>query len=66
MVRFVTFVHKDLFFDKYFHSSKGEIHLKILQTIGTTHFDEVVNEVKAGIFSNILGAHMVLEHQSDL
>ena len=31
MVRFVTFVHRDMFFDKYFWSSKGEIHLKILQ-----------------------------------
>ena len=31
MVRFVIFIHKDLFFHKYFRSSKGEIHLKILQ-----------------------------------
>ena len=31
MVRFVTFVHKDLFPDKYLWSSTWEIHLKILQ-----------------------------------
>ena len=47
MVRFVTFVHKDLFFDKYFRSSEGEIHLKILQAtpLEPMRFAEIVNKV---------------------
>ena len=54
MVRFVTFVYKDLFFDKYFRSSKGEIHLKILQAtpLQPMRFVEVVNKVRAGTMPN--------------
>ena len=50
MVRCVTFVHMDLLPDKYFHSSKGEIHLKILQPIPWEPMSiaEIVNKVGAG------------------
>ena len=50
MVRFVTFVHKDLFPDKYLWSSTWEIHLKILKptTWETMSIAEVVNKVGAG------------------
>ena len=50
MVRYVTFVHMDLLPDKYFHSSKGEIHLKILQPIPWEPMSiaEIVNKVGAG------------------
>ena len=50
MVRFVTFVHKDLFPDKYLWSLTWEIHLKILQPTPwePVSIVEVVNRVGAG------------------
>ena len=71
MVRFVTLVHKDLFFNKYFRSSKGEINFKILQAtpLEPMRFAEVINKVGAGTMpkkSKLLGDHTVLEQQSDL
>ena len=56
MVIFATFVHTDLFFDKYFWSSEGEIHLKILQAtpFELMRFAEVVNKVEAGTMPNFI------------
>ena len=50
MIRFVNFVHKDLFPDKYLWSLTWEIHLKILQPTPceTMIIAEVVNKVGAG------------------
>ena len=50
VVGFVTFVHMDLFPDKYFWSSKWKIHLKILQPTPWEPMSVagVVNKARAG------------------
>ena len=64
MVRFVTFVHKDLFPDKYLWPLTWEIHLKILQPTPWEPVSvvEVVNKVGDGAMATkkpkILGSHI--------